>query len=988
MGNTRWPSNINVAILRLLEIAESLIRELGIAAGTTQQVQALAHISCRLILADKVPHNLGTAFLDEVEALCTWPNRPNASDNSRQRYQTLLGIAVEPKLWLWKDPKTRAKRGLLAYAECTAEEQETLQFFRRRQPYEFVENSDAKGLQYEGDDQEEIKLPDDFPDFVMKDVYQALSEYSSCNCSNPQASERRHLQHEARLRLTGRTSLSDGFAVFDMHFLSSLAVPPDQNIGHWQQLRLRINSKRLDLKRVRFGNNTGESNDSYSSSEAPSPIDKNEPLSKKDFCRRLRKDSGPVKICLQVQGQQLFDREEPDPTDQKLARELSVPLSQVLNSHDLTSKMKLGLAYTLARSVWQYYDSDWTKASWTCESIQFMREIRPTAAQLSCITCRPFFAVRFKEHDDVLPEYCDPEVSDLELPHRYPRILALGALLLNIGSGAHSQIIDQGSYNLEQRINEEFFWCREVISDTTWPRIGLAGEAGEYLRTLYRDATSACFDRDLFQACDSCRKRKVKCPGKSSKSCKKCTVAGLACTYNAGRRSGEKASLPDAQFRRKLLLDHVVDPLHKALRLVNWEDSLDSSEAIPLKSTRKSIKRPLSQSQYTRHRNSRFTGQNRRMDEFTELDDEPYDSARFYDDERLHENDLDHKSDQYVGWKEMFIKTAELFEKPESKSSPRPIEIAVLDTGLYKTHKDIEYELDRIWVYNRVENCFNESENSEITDLKGHGTHVVGLVLEYAPDAHVYVADVTVKGTADPSIIASAIRCAVDRNVDIISISFGFPKRRLGDALEKAIEYAYKKNVHVFAAASNKGGNAKRAYPARYDTVFCIHSTDTDGDPSKFNPTDDPEDVNFATVGEAVESSWPKHLREMVETSDPNDANVDAGDAGDEIENGEEDAEEDAEEKPSIAVKSGTSFATPIAACIAAFLLRYAQIHLEPEHVEQLKRRSVMKSVLKRVGDKRKGFYYLTLRSDPDHLFGLGAGDIRSAIETAITQSG
>ena len=186
----------------------------------------------------------------------------------------------------------------------------------------------------------------------------------------------------------------------------------------------------------------------------------------------------------------------------------------------------------------------------------------------------------------------------------------------------------------------------------------------------------------------------------------------------------------------------------------------------------------------------------------------------------------------------------------------------------------------------------------------------------------------------------------------------------------------------MFAAASNSGGNTSRAYPARYDGVFCIHSTDADGNPSRFNPTEDLEEVNFATVGEAVESSWPEHL---CRTTDKTENNGENGDVGDETNDGAENAKK----KPSVEVKSGTSFATPIAASIAAFLLRYARTHLRPEHAEQLKRHSVMRSVLKCIaGSKRKGFYYLTLRSNPDHLFGDDSADIRSAILKAIKQSG
>jgi hypothetical protein len=125
--------------------------------------------------------------------------------------------------------------------------------------------------------------------------------------------------------------------------------------------------------------------------------------------------------------------------------------------------------------------------------------------------------------------------------------------------------------------------------------------------------------------------------------------------------------------------------------------------------------------------------------------------------------------------------------------------------------------------------------------------------------------------------------------------------------------------------------------------------------------------LNFATVGEAVVSSWPTHLPKSLYA--------------------QEDISEDPEDA-STATKSGTSYATPIAACIVAFLLHFADMHL-PEYALQLRKYSVMESVLKYVaGEERNGFNYLTLQSGPNHLFGRDLEDIRTAMKMVIDQSG
>lgn len=199
---------------------------------------------------------------------------------------------------------------------------------------------------------------------------------------------------------------------------------------------------------------------------------------------------------------------------------------------------------------------------------------------------------------------------------------------------------------------------------------------------------------------------------------------------------------------------------------------------------------------------------------------------------------------------------------------------------------------------------------------------------------------------ADPG--SQAIISAVDEwKVDMISMSFGYPKNQTDGfkELENAILYAHSKSVLMFAAASNGGANQDRAYPARDPHVICIHSTDSNGNRSKFSPTALLYDINVATIGEAIQSSWPVNL------CDP-DSNPDC-----------------------VQYKSGTSYATPIAVGIAAFLLQYAGLHL-PEHAHLLKRQFKMKEALLTIAEKtqksinRDDYHYITLSLHPDNLFG------------------
>lgn len=192
-------------------------------------------------------------------------------------------------------------------------------------------------------------------------------------------------------------------------------------------------------------------------------------------------------------------------------------------------------------------------------------------------------------------------------------------------------------------------------------------------------------------------------------------------------------------------------------------------------------------------------------------------------------------------------------------------------------------------------------------------------------------------------------------NVDIISMSFGFPTCKIDgyEELEHAIKHAYYRDVLLFAAASNSGGQLGRAYPAREANVICVHSTDAHGNRSSFSPTAMPQDVNLATVGEGVISAWPMHLC----------GSDDRGEA------------EEGEDGMYTMVKSGTSYATPIMAGIAAFLLLYARLSL-PDSANLLKTRSRMIKLLQRIAQKgqggglRDGYYFVDVSLYADSLFG------------------
>lgn len=193
-------------------------------------------------------------------------------------------------------------------------------------------------------------------------------------------------------------------------------------------------------------------------------------------------------------------------------------------------------------------------------------------------------------------------------------------------------------------------------------------------------------------------------------------------------------------------------------------------------------------------------------------------------------------------------------------------------------------------------------------------------------------------------------------------MSFGWPCSDFDgyDDLQDAIDRAYSNQILMFAAASNCGGNLGRAFPASSSHVICVHSTDTLGNRSAFSPTHERESTNVATVGESIRSTWPSSLCNNIADQDY------------------------------LVSRSGTSYATPILAGIAAFLLQYARLHLSDKEVMAMRRKENMEALLRRCAKRgpncstRDGYYYVELSLHKHNLFGQGLDNINKDILQAL----
>lgn len=192
---------------------------------------------------------------------------------------------------------------------------------------------------------------------------------------------------------------------------------------------------------------------------------------------------------------------------------------------------------------------------------------------------------------------------------------------------------------------------------------------------------------------------------------------------------------------------------------------------------------------------------------------------------------------------EIVYKVEDILDSKKSETK-RIIKIAIVDSGINQ-NEELGYKIVK---------SFNAINDSSVTlDEYNHGTPVAGIVagntLGVNPNVQLYdVQFIEKDGNGKLEHLINGIEWAIEEDVDIINLSFGFQKT--STELEEAIKKANKSNILVVAAAGNTFG-FDVDYPAQYTEVFSIGSVNEDLSKSYFSGEGK---IDFVTYGTDIKS--------------------------------------------------------------------------------------------------------------------------------------
>ncbi|PYH72818.1 S8 family peptidase [Aspergillus vadensis CBS 113365] len=722
-------------------------------------------------------------LLRDVEAMCNWPTKIPRND-----YPLLEAITKPfPDVTSYETAQRKIRRGLDQLTACSRDAEVAISHIQK-----FVERNRKSSRRDESGDISSRKRAarPERSDLANELAHRVLREQMCCTCQTNgvrRQTERGHLVC-LLLQPPSQSVASDNLVQFDMLF-SSEPFWNQSQLTHWQDIELLVpNDHTHGKKCVRFFGR----DDGYRDEQANNLSAKiKQRTDKGQFCRLLDLAKG-WRLCLSIEDQELYHFFEPH--KQKVDHIPGISLAKVLSTYHLTSRMKLVLAYIIAYSVWQYYDTDWMRTKWTSETIQFMRESDTSGGrgQGKLFTWKPYVSVHFNDEDPL----CYEQYKVPGMVHVYPRIRALGIMLVEIGLGFPLPKRENQGQSLAAEVNAELLTAINYARDEErWKNF----DYPDYMNSIRHCLEPGTFDQ---AAC----------------------VEGLS-AYEQRQHLKQ---------RRNILYEKVVFPLENLLQGTKW---IDNYEKIA----------PLS-----------VLSQDAKIEEATVP--ENLDKGKAPERRRKRTESEKNASNWLLDLKEFNRELAQVAPAAGSRGVSRSVRIAILDTGYddnapFFFSPDVMERLKgwKDWVdgSSQPEDCHGHGTHLVSLVLKCAPDADI-YVARISESPHQLL------NSSDK--VAEAISWASGEwKADIISMSFGFADEQpcISDAIREAL-YKRQDSVLFFAAASNYGANDREMFPARHESVISIRGTNSNGLFADFNPPKhEDEPVVFGTLGMDVPSAWP-----------------------------------------------------------------------------------------------------------------------------------
>ncbi|MBT2506945.1 type VII secretion-associated serine protease mycosin [Streptomyces sp. ISL-98] len=218
-----------------------------------------------------------------------------------------------------------------------------------------------------------------------------------------------------------------------------------------------------------------------------------------------------------------------------------------------------------------------------------------------------------------------------------------------------------------------------------------------------------------------------------------------------------------------------------------------------------------------------------------------------------------------------------LLDELWTQSTGKGVRVAVIDTGVDVKNPQLTRAVDVRSGRNLLPKGLKDENGTKIergredgtTDAVGHGTKVAGIIaarpakgtgfVGLAPDATIIpVQQNDAEGNGTVGTLAAAINYAIQADADVINISQDTTKAvKPTPVLNQAVNAALAEEIVIVASAGNDGlgGNVKETYPASYEGVLAVASSDRNNERAPFSQSG--EFVGVAAPGVDMVSTVP-----------------------------------------------------------------------------------------------------------------------------------